>query len=154
MLKISLLNNGTSKPSAEVFLRTEPTKEGDGEIVGLAVSTVSSSMFVNIRHRGLFAYMTRGQLLWSAGPVIDRYGYQQGCRKNYADCYFNSVPVIDQCEASIYVRSASSLLFEFSCPFLHLYSNSLKRRLHYNAYIEKPNDPKSLKTANNMNPGL
>ncbi|KAK9924758.1 hypothetical protein M0R45_033111 [Rubus argutus] len=119
VLKISLLNNGTSKPSAEVFLRTEPTKEGDGEIIGLAVSTVSSSMYVNIRHRGLFAYMTRGQLLWSAGPVIDRYGYQQGCRKNNADCYFNSVPVIDQCEASIYISNTGGELYSLSIRSPH-----------------------------------
>lgn len=106
VIKINLLNNGTSEPAAEVLLSAEPTKEGQGGIVGLAVSTMSSSVFVNIKNRGLFAYITRGQLLWSAGPVIDLFGYRQGCRKNIADCFFNSVPVIDECEASIYVRSA------------------------------------------------
>ncbi|KAM5581019.1 protein GAMETE EXPRESSED 3 [Rosa sericea] len=119
VLKVSLLNNGTSKPSAEVLLSTEPTKEGDGAIVGLAVSTVSSSVYVNIRRRGLFAYTARGQLLWSAGPVIDQYGYQQGCRKNIADCYFNSVPVIDQCEASIYISNNGGELYSLSTRSPH-----------------------------------
>ncbi|XP_004306031.1 PREDICTED: protein GAMETE EXPRESSED 3-like [Fragaria vesca subsp. vesca] len=114
VLEVSLLNNGTSKPSAEVLLSTEPTKEGDGEIVGVAISTVSSSVYVNIRRRGLFAYAARGQLLWSAGPVIDQHGYQQGCRKNIADCYFNSVPVIDQCEASIYISNTGGELYSLS----------------------------------------
>ncbi|XP_062016779.1 protein GAMETE EXPRESSED 3 [Rosa rugosa] len=119
VLKVSLLNNGTSKPSAEVLLSTEPTKEGDGAIVGLAVSTVSSSVYVNIGRRGLFAYTARGQLLWSAGPVIDQYGYQQGCRKNIADCYFNSVPVIDQCEASIYISNNGGELYSLSTRSPH-----------------------------------
>ncbi|KAL6143713.1 hypothetical protein ACLB2K_054408 [Fragaria x ananassa] len=114
VLEVSLLNNGTSTPSAEVLLTTEPTKEGDGEIVGLAVSTVSSSVYVNIRRRGLFAYAAHGQLLWSAGPVIDQHGYRQGCRTNIADCYFNSVPVIDQCEASIYISNTGGQLYSLS----------------------------------------
>ncbi|XP_050379951.1 protein GAMETE EXPRESSED 3 [Argentina anserina] len=119
VLQVSLFNNGTSKPSAEVLLSTEPTKEGDGEIVGLAVSTVSSSVYVNIRRRGLFAYTSRGQLLWSAGPVIDQHGYQQGCRKNIADCYFNSVPVIDQCEASLYISNTAGELYSLSIRSPH-----------------------------------
>ncbi|XP_040369545.1 protein GAMETE EXPRESSED 3 [Rosa chinensis] len=119
VLKVILLNNGTSKPSAEVLLSTEPTKEGDGAIVGLAVSTVSSSVYVNIGRRGLFAYTARGQLLWSAGPVIDQYGYQQGCRKNIANCYFNSVPVIDQCEASIYISNNGGELYSLSSRSPH-----------------------------------
>lgn len=104
ILKINLLNIGTSQPAAEVFLGLQPDKEGNGEIIGLSASTLVSSIFINIKGRGLFAYTTLGKLLWSAGPVIDQFGYRQGCRKNATDCYFTSVPVIDQCEASIYVR--------------------------------------------------
>ncbi|PQQ17113.1 hypothetical protein Pyn_27834 [Prunus yedoensis var. nudiflora] len=114
VIKINFLNNGTSEPAAEVLLSAEPTKEGQGGIVGLAVSTMSSSVFVNIKNRGLFAYMTRGQLLWSAGPVIDLFGYRQGCRKNSADCFFNSVPVIDECEASIYISNTGGELYSLS----------------------------------------
>lgn len=106
VMKISFLNNGISPPTAEVFFGPVPDQEGLLQIIGLSVSTMSSSVFINIKNRGLFAYMTSGQLLWSAGPVIDRFGYRQGCRKNVTDCYFTSVPMVDQCEASIYVRSA------------------------------------------------
>ncbi|CAB4274614.1 unnamed protein product [Prunus armeniaca] len=119
VIKINLLNNGTSEPAAEVLLSAEPTKEGQGGIVGLAVSTMSSSVFVNIKNRGLFAYMTRGQLLWSAGPVIDLFGYRQGCRKNSADCFFNSVPVIDECEASIYISNTGGELYSLSIRHPH-----------------------------------
>lgn len=118
VLKINLLNPKTSEPSAEVFLSSEIYKEGQGEIIGAAVSTLSSSVFVNFRSRGLFAYTMRGQMLWSSGPVLDQFGYPQGCRKNVTDCYFSSVPLIDQCEASIYVRFAYSLCYSF---FILLY---------------------------------
>jgi hypothetical protein len=112
-MKINLLNIGTSEPAVKVFLGPVPGQEGLFEIIGLSVSTLSSTVFINIKNRGLFAYMTRGQLLWSAGPVIYRFGYRQGCRKNLTDCYFTSVPVIDQCEASIYVMSAHPLFPSF-----------------------------------------
>lgn len=112
ILKINLLNIGTTEPAAEVLLRFGPDEEGNGEIVGLSVSTLVSSLFINIRSRGLFAYSMLGKLLWSAGPVVDRFGYRQGCRKNVTDCYFVSAPVIDQCEASIYVRFP---IFLFLC---------------------------------------
>lgn len=117
ILQINLLNNGTSQPASEVLLSFQPPdKEGRGEIIGISVSTLSSSVFVNIEGRGLFAYTTRGQLLWSAGPVLNQFGYLQGCRKNETDCYFNSVPVLDQCEAAIYVSSRLSYFLSFFFP--------------------------------------
>ena len=61
------------------------------------------------QNQGLFAYLMREQLLWSAGPVLDRYGYKQSCRKDVSDCYFASAPVIDQWEASVYVSSIKNL---------------------------------------------
>ena len=97
---------GTSEPATQVFFGPGPGQQGGDEIVGLAVSTMFSYVFINVKNRGLFVYLMRGQLLWSAGPVLDRYGYKQGCRKDVSDCYFASAPVIDQCEASVYVRSA------------------------------------------------
>ncbi|PON37919.1 hypothetical protein PanWU01x14_316650 [Parasponia andersonii] len=140
VVKVNLLSIGTSEPAAEVLLGFQPAdKEGKGEIIGVSVSTSSSSMFINIRGRGVFAYSTRGQLMWSSGPVLNQFGYRQGCRKNVPDCYFTSVPVIDQCEASIYLSFSHStttrktrfsvsrvissvcleVLFEYSSLFLY-----------------------------------
>ncbi|XVF25229.1 hypothetical protein REPUB_Repub13aG0195200 [Reevesia pubescens] len=103
VLQINTMKVGTSEPAIQIFFGPEPGQQDGDEIVGLAVSTLCSSVFINVKNRGLFAYLMRGQLLWSAGPVLDQYGYRQGCRKDIADCYFASVPVIDQCEASVYV---------------------------------------------------
>lgn len=102
VLRINPLNIGTSEPAVEVFFGPKPGEEG-GVIIGIAVSTLSSSVFINVKNRGLFAYRLQGQLLWSTGPVLYQLGYRQGCRKNVKDCSFSSIPVIDQCEASLYV---------------------------------------------------
>lgn len=112
VLKINPPNIGTTEPAVEVFFSPEPGLEVSGEIIGLSVSTSSSSVFINVKKRGLFAYsLVDGHLLWTAGPVLYRFGYRQGCKQNVRDCYFTSVPVIDRCEASIYVRSHISVLF-------------------------------------------
>lgn len=111
VLKISPLKIGNSETAAEVFFGTT---ESD-EIIGISVSTLNALVFINVKNRGLFAYTFGGQLLWSAGPVLYRFGYRQGCRKNVTDCYFASVPVVDHCEATLYVKSAFS---EVSCPLL------------------------------------
>jgi len=121
VVKITFLDIGTSEPAAEVFFSQVPGEEV--EIVGLSVSTLSSSVFINMKNRGLFAYTTRGQLLWSAGPVLYRLGFRQGCRKNVTDCFFTSVPMVDQCEASIYVRS--------SHPFPSFFSHILAITIRY-----------------------
>ncbi|XP_059452611.1 protein GAMETE EXPRESSED 3-like [Corylus avellana] len=112
VVKITFLNIGTSEAAAEVFFSQVPGEEF--EIIGLSVSTLSSSVFINVKNRGLFAYMTRGQLLWSAGPVLYRFGYRQGCRKNVTDCFFTSVPMVDQCEASIYISNTEGELYSLS----------------------------------------
>ncbi|KAK9265577.1 hypothetical protein L1049_007409 [Liquidambar formosana] len=104
VLKINFSNIGTSESAAEVIFSPEPGQDGPAEIIGLSVSSLGSSVFINVRNRGLFAYMLRGQLLWSAGPVFHQSGYRQGCKNNLTECYFTSVPVIDRCEASVYVR--------------------------------------------------
>ncbi|KAL4652183.1 hypothetical protein ACB092_01G215000 [Castanea dentata] len=114
VLKINSFNIGSSKPAAQVFFGPVPGQEELIEIIGLSVSTISSSVFINIKNRGLFAYTTRGQLHWSVGPVIYRFGYQLGCRKNVTECYFTSVPVIDQCEASIYISNTEGELYSLS----------------------------------------
>ena len=102
VLRINPLNIGTSESAVEVFFGSDPGEEGS-EIIGISVSTLSSSLFINVKKRGLFAYRLQGQLSWTTGPVLYQSGYRQGCRKNDIDCYFASTPVIDQCEASIYV---------------------------------------------------
>lgn len=103
-------NIGTSEPTSQVFFGPEqPGQQAEVEIIGLSVSTLSSTVFITIKNQGLFAYQSHGRLLWSVGPVLYQFGYRQGCRKNLTDCYFASVPVLDQCEASVYVRFFSSL---------------------------------------------
>ncbi|GLT41181.1 hypothetical protein SLA2020_152650 [Shorea laevis] len=114
LLKINFQNMGASGPVMELFFGPAHSQQTLDEIVGVAVSTLSSSVFINIKSRGLFAYTTHKQLLWSAGPVLNQYGYQQGCRKDVKDCYFASSPVIDQCEASIYISNTKGELYSLS----------------------------------------
>ena len=52
------------------------------------------SWHINIKNKSLFAYMMRGQLLWSAGSVISQFGYCLSCRKGITDCYFTSPPAL------------------------------------------------------------
>ncbi|PPR95848.1 hypothetical protein GOBAR_AA24819 [Gossypium barbadense] len=113
VLRINIMKIGTSEPAVQVLFDPGPGQRGD-EIVGIAVSTLCSSVIVNVKNRGLFAYLMRGQLLWSVGPVIDQYGYRQGCWKNASDCYFASAPVIDQCEASVYISNTEGELYSLS----------------------------------------
>ncbi|CAN1167542.1 Protein GAMETE EXPRESSED 3 [Linum perenne] len=109
--KINFQNIGTSVPAEEIFFG----QEGAGEILGIAVSTLTCTVFINVKNRGLFAYSINGKLLWSAGPSLYQFGYRLGCRHGVENCSFASLPVIDQCEASLYVRIPSS--------FLHVYWN-------------------------------
>jgi hypothetical protein len=104
ILKIDYVNTGISEPTTEVFFGPKPGQKAEAEIIGLSVSTLTSTVFINIKNRGLFAYLSNGRFLWSLGPMLYQFGYRQGCRKNLTDCHFASVPVLDQCEASIYVR--------------------------------------------------
>ncbi|KAK2998613.1 hypothetical protein RJ639_024614, partial [Escallonia herrerae] len=119
VLKINTLKIGTSESPGEVFVGPEPGAEGLGEIIGLSVSISSSCVLINVRNRGLFAYRLHGQLLWSAGPVLNQSGYRQGCRRNISDCYFTSVPVIDQCESSIYISNTEGELYALSVRSPH-----------------------------------
>ncbi|KAE8673892.1 putative Serine-threonine protein kinase, plant-type [Hibiscus syriacus] len=113
VLQINIIKIGTSEPAIQVLFDPGPGERGD-EIVGIAVSTLCSSVIINVENRGLFAYLMRGELLWSIGPVMNQYGYRQGCRKNVSDCYFSSAPVIDQCEASIYISNTEGELYSLS----------------------------------------
>ncbi|KAJ6402645.1 hypothetical protein OIU84_014699 [Salix udensis] len=101
VLKINFSNVSSSPPAVEVFFGPEKGQAGAGDIIGLAESTLSSSVFINIKNRGLFAYKMHGKLHWSAGTVLSQYGYSLGCRKGVKDCSFSSTPVVDRCEASL-----------------------------------------------------
>lgn len=106
VIKVTPRNVHTSKPASEVFFSHNATSSGRSEeIIGLAVSGSYSSLFLTIRNRGLFAFSLRGELQWSAGPALDFFGYRLGCKRNVSGCYFDSAPVVDQCEGVLYVRS-------------------------------------------------
>ncbi|KAJ1412796.1 WD40/YVTN repeat-like-containing domain superfamily [Sesbania bispinosa] len=119
ILLINYGNIGTFEPAAEVFFGPEPGQQAEAEIIGLSVSTLSSTVFINIKNQGLFAYRSHGRLLWSVGPMLYQFGYRQGCRKNLTDCYFASVPVLDQCEASIYISNTEGELYCLSVRSRH-----------------------------------
>ncbi|WJX70791.1 hypothetical protein P8452_54860 [Trifolium repens] len=111
ILKIDYVNIGISEPTVEVFFGPKPGQKAEAEIIGLSVSTLTSTVFINIKNRGLFAYLSNGRFLWSLGPMLYQFGYRQGCRKNLTDCHFASVPVLDQCEASIYIANTEGELY-------------------------------------------
>ncbi|OIW07323.1 hypothetical protein TanjilG_11957 [Lupinus angustifolius] len=103
ILMINFGSTQTSEPVAEIFFGPEHGENREIVIIGVSVSTLSSTVFINMKNRGLFAYRYNGSLRWSVGPVLYHYSYRQGCKKNLTDCYFASVPMLDQCEASIYI---------------------------------------------------
>ncbi|KAJ7974209.1 Protein GAMETE EXPRESSED 3 [Quillaja saponaria] len=119
VVKINFHNIGTAEPASEVFFGPGPGEEAQVEIIGITVSTLSSIVFISIKNRGLFAYMMHGHLLWSAGPVLYQFGYRQGCGKNATDCYFASVPFLDQCEANVYISNTEGELYCLSVHSPH-----------------------------------
>ncbi|GAB4827434.1 hypothetical protein Ancab_034319 [Ancistrocladus abbreviatus] len=114
VLRINSLTTKPSKPVVEMFFGPEIGHEGSAEIIGLSASMLTSSLYINIKHQGLFSYTSHGQLTWTAEPVLHQFGYRQGCKKNVTECYFTSVPVIDQCEASIYISNNEGELYSLS----------------------------------------
>ncbi|XP_020554788.1 protein GAMETE EXPRESSED 3 [Sesamum indicum] len=114
VLKIYPLRIGTSEPAVEVFFGPGQGTEVTGEIIGVSASIFSSCVVINVKNQGLFAYRLYGQLVWRAGPVLNQHGYLQGCRNNITECHFTSVPVIDHCEASIYISNSVGELYSLS----------------------------------------
>ncbi|KAF9592369.1 hypothetical protein IFM89_014539 [Coptis chinensis] len=114
VLKIMPANIGTAQSAVEVFFSNNSIAGGSVEIIGIAVSSLSSCMFINVKNRGLFGYTLRGDVLWLTLPVLYRFGYRQGCKKGDTDCYFTSVPVVDQCEGSIYISNNQGELYSLS----------------------------------------
>ncbi|MED6208589.1 hypothetical protein PIB30_046713 [Stylosanthes scabra] len=89
ILRVKLENSGTSEPVAELFFGPEPGQQ------------------------------SQGRLLWSIGPVLYKFGYRQGCRRNVTDCSFASVPVLDRCEGSIYISNTEGQLYCLSTRGRH-----------------------------------
>ncbi|KAM0849969.1 hypothetical protein ACQ4PT_053378 [Festuca glaucescens] len=117
VIKISPQSLQTSAPSSEVFFSHNPAPGRSEEIIGLSTSSSYSSLFITIANRGLFSFSLRGgQLQWSAGPVIDRFGYRLGCKRNISGCYFSSAPVVDQCEGTLYISNTEGQLYSM---FIH-----------------------------------
>ncbi|WCJ25394.1 gamete-expressed 3 [Euphorbia peplus] len=120
ILDINYIDSGPYfSPTSEVFFGPEKGHQGAGELIGFAVSTLSSSLYINFKNRGLFAFTTSGKLLWSVGPVLFQAGYNLGCRKALTHCYFSSVPVLDLCEASLYISNTEGELYSLSLASPH-----------------------------------
>ncbi|KFK25836.1 hypothetical protein AALP_AA8G168400 [Arabis alpina] len=107
ILRIDFPRNGT-KLEPELFFDPGET------ILGFAVSVSSSSVYITVKDHGLYAYNMLRQQLWIAEPKTEQFGYRLGCRKDYDNCKFDSRPVIDSCEASIYISSNEGELYSLS----------------------------------------
>ncbi|XP_048139599.1 protein GAMETE EXPRESSED 3 [Rhodamnia argentea] len=118
VLRIDFSAARYSGAAVEVLFGPEPGQAAT-KIIGISVSTLSSCVYINLHRRGLFAYTMRGELLWSVGPVLNQFGYRLGCRRNPTDCSFTSVPVIDYCEANIYIANSDGELYSLSARATH-----------------------------------
>ncbi|GFQ08676.1 protein gamete expressed 3 [Phtheirospermum japonicum] len=114
VLKIYPLRILTSEASVVLFFGPALGKKGLDEIIGISASISSSCVLINVKNRALFAFRLQGQLMWSAGPVLYQHGYRLGCIKNITKCYFASPPVIDHCEASIFIFNNVGELYSLS----------------------------------------
>ncbi|KAL7614502.1 hypothetical protein Lser_V15G07558 [Lactuca serriola] len=120
VLRVDTTNTRISKNATQVFLGPETGVEGMNEIIGLSISITSFCVLVTIKRTGLFAYSYDGKLRWSTGPVITQSKkYRQGCWKNFTDCFFDSAPVIDHCDANIYVWNNQGELYAVSIRSPH-----------------------------------
>ncbi|ESQ41584.1 hypothetical protein EUTSA_v10015867mg, partial [Eutrema salsugineum] len=107
ILRVNFPRNGTeSEP--ELFFDPGET------ILGFAVSISSSSVYITVKNHGLYAYNMLRQQLWIAEPKTESFGYRLGCRRDYENCKFDSRPVIDSCEASIYISNNEGELYSLS----------------------------------------
>ncbi|XP_010456548.1 PREDICTED: protein GAMETE EXPRESSED 3-like [Camelina sativa] len=107
ILRVNFPRNGTKSEPELFFDPGEP-------ILGFAVSISSSSVYITVKKHGLYAYNMLRQQLWIAEPKIERFGYRLGCRKDYDNCTFDSPPVIDSCEGSIYISNNEGELYSLS----------------------------------------
>uniref|UniRef100_A0A0E0JKX5 Pyrrolo-quinoline quinone repeat domain-containing protein n=1 Tax=Oryza punctata TaxID=4537 RepID=A0A0E0JKX5_ORYPU len=110
VIKITPKKLHTADPPSEVFFSYNATPGRSEEIIGLSIGGSSSSLFLTIRNRGLFAFSLHAELQWSAGPVANLVSHL-GCKTNISGCYFNSAPVIDRCEGTLYVSNTEGQLY-------------------------------------------
>lgn len=103
VIKVTPRNVRTAEPALEVFFSRNATSGRSEEIIGLAISGRYSSLFLTISNLGFFAFSLRGELQWSVGPALNLFDYRIGCKRNVSGCYFDSAPVLDQCEGVLYV---------------------------------------------------
>lgn len=99
VLKINPSKIGSIQPPSKVLYSHNSSEE----IMGLSISPGYLSLFITIKNRGLFSFFLRGELQWSIGPTLHRLGYTLGCKNDPLNCYFNSAPVVDLCEGTLYV---------------------------------------------------
>ncbi|KAL3719380.1 hypothetical protein ACJRO7_004352 [Eucalyptus globulus] len=118
VLRIDFSAVKDSGAAVEVLFGPAPGQVA-AKVIGISVSTLSSCVYINLLHRGLFAYTTSGELLWSVGPVLDQFGYRLGCRRNPTNCSFTSVPVIDHCEANIHIANSEGEIYSLSTRTPH-----------------------------------
>ncbi|CAO2836889.1 unnamed protein product [Amaranthus hypochondriacus] len=114
VLRINVWSHGTSHPIVVLSWGNASTQETSKEVLGLSTSMSTSSVYINIKNEGLFAYSKRGKLRWNALPVLNQFGYSQGCQKNVTNCYFTSSPIIDSCENSVYISNNVGELYSIS----------------------------------------
>lgn len=111
VIKVTPRNVHTAEPALEVFFSHNTTSGRSEEIIGVAISGSYSSLFLTIRNRGLFAFSLRGELQWSIGPALNLFDYCLGCKRNVSGCYFDSAPVLDQCEGALYISNTEGQLY-------------------------------------------
>ncbi|XP_078429380.1 gamete-expressed 3 [Wolffia australiana] len=111
ILKVKPANMGTSESVVEIIYDPNPEIRNSGEIIGFGISIPSSALFLTAKKLGIFAVLLRGTPLWSAVPNLNRSGFVQGCKNPEGDCYFNSGPVVDQCEGTLYVSTTDGQLY-------------------------------------------
>ncbi|KAF8011308.1 hypothetical protein BT93_J1808 [Corymbia citriodora subsp. variegata] len=118
VLRVNFSAVRDSSAAVEVLFGPGPGQAAS-KIIGISVSTLCSCVYINLLHRGLFAYTMHGELLWSIGPVLDQFGYRLGCRRNPTNCSFTSVPIIDYCEANIYIANSEGEIYSLSTRTPH-----------------------------------
>ncbi|KAL5226800.1 hypothetical protein ABZP36_015065 [Zizania latifolia] len=111
VMKITPKKLHTTDPPSKVLFSHNSTPGRSEEIIGFSISGSYSSLFLTIRNRGLFSFSLHTGIEWSAGPMLDRFGYRLGCKTNISGCYFNSAPVVDQCEGTLYVSNTEGQLY-------------------------------------------
>ncbi|KAK9700151.1 hypothetical protein RND81_08G220300 [Saponaria officinalis] len=119
VLKIGSLRAEMVEPTIELVFGNESSEAKTEEIIGIATSMITSSIYINVEDKGLLAYSLRGHLRWSVAPMVNKSGYTQGCKANVSDCRFISAPVIDYCDSIIYISNNQGELYSISARRPH-----------------------------------